>query len=146
MPINNFQAESLIAEIELLRGKRFSHKDVIENIVKISCDNETIGIFNRLIFLAKFLHNTHRMMNRIGKEGEGYKKLLSEFIGNANEAIGILKKIADVTSEEFRNELQLFMNIQTKTDLENFLKLMEDLSWLKNFELDSNCKICEDLI
>ena len=59
--------------------------------------------------------------------------------------LNILKKIVDVTSEEIRNELQNYMNIQTESGFKNFIKLMEDLSWLKNFELDTNRKICEDL-
>jgi hypothetical protein len=145
MPLQNHHIENLLLEIEKRNGKSFSFRRHVMNIIEVSCLNEMSETFNRLIFLGKFLHNTDNMMNRIGKEAEGYKKLLSEFMDHTNEVINILKKIVDVASEEIRNELKNYTSIQTESDLKNFKKIMEDLSWLKNFELDTNRKLCEEL-
>ena len=145
MFLKNHHIETLLLEIEKRNGKSFSFRQHVMNIIEVSCLSEMSDTFYRLIFLGKFLHNTNNMMNRIGKEGEGYEKLLNEFIDRTNEVVNILKKFVDVTSEEIRNELQNYKNIQTESGFKNFIKLMEDLSWLKNFELDTNRRICEDL-
>jgi hypothetical protein len=145
MPLKNHHIENLLLEIEKRNGKNFSFRRHVMIIIEVSCLNEMSETFNRLIFLGKFLHNTNNMMNRIGKEAEGYKALLTEFMAHTNEVINILKKIADATPEGIRNELKSYLNIQTESDFKNFIKLMEDLSRLKNFELDTNRKICEEL-
>jgi hypothetical protein len=145
MSLKNHHIENLLLEIEKRNGKSFSLRQHVMYLIEDSCLSEMSDTFYRLIFLGKFLHNTNNMINRIGKEGEGYEKLLDEFIDHAYEVVNILKKIIDVTSEQIRNELKNYMNIQTVSGFKNFIKLMEDLSWLKNYELDSNRKICEDL-
>jgi hypothetical protein len=145
MPLKNHHIDNLLLEIEKREGKSFSFRRHVMIIIEVSCLNEMSETFNRLIFLGKFLYNTNNIMSRIGKEGKGYEKLMNEFMDHANEVINILKKIVDVASEERRSDLKNYTSIQTKSDLKNFIKLMEDLSRLKNFELDTNRKICEEL-
>jgi hypothetical protein len=144
MPLENHDVERLLLEIENRNGKCFYDRRFVISIIKISCLGGMADSFNRLILLGKFLHNTNNIMNRIGKEGEGYKKLLSEFMDHTNEVLYILKKIIAAASEEIRNELKSYLNLQMESDFKNFIKLMEDLSLLKNFELDTNRKLCEE--
>jgi len=144
MVVDKLQVESIISEIEAMNGKHFSHRQYLLLIIENCCGNELRECLNRLIFLGKFLHNTNNLMNRIGKAGEGYEKLLTEFKDNTNEVVVILNKIVDIIPLETRNEINNMVSLHTKTDFENFMRLMEDLSRLKNYELDTNRKICDE--
>jgi hypothetical protein len=110
MSLKNHHIEDLLLEIEKQNEKSFSYRHYIMNIIEVSRLNKMCDTFNRLIFLAKFLHNTNNIMNRIGKNGEGYVKLLTEFMNHTNEVINILKKIVEVAPEDIRNELKNYMH------------------------------------
>lgn len=136
---------SLIADVESMNGKNLSNRSEISMIIATAKLHGMTDTFNRLIFLGKFLFNTHNIMNRIGKQGEGYEKLSNEFQDNSKLFLQDLEIIIDTSAGDTRDCLLKFISFQNTTDFNNFMMLIEDLSLLKNFELDTHRKILEEL-
>lgn len=93
-------------------------------------------VFRDAIFQAKFVTKTREVMNRIGREGDGFDKLSSEFQSSIEKSSALLKTIVKESSEEIKQPfIKEFFGLDQES-FGNFLKLLEDLSWVKNFELD----------
>lgn len=136
---------SLITDIEKLNGKNLSNRSEISMIIETSKLHGMVDTFNRLIFLGKFLFNTHKIMNKTGKDSEGYEKLSNEFQDNSKLFLQDLEIIIEASAEDTRDCLLKFISFQNTTDFNNFMMLIEDLSLLKNYEIDTHRKILEDL-
>lgn len=136
---------SMVADIEKLNDKNLNHRSEISMIIETVKLHGMADTFNRLIFLGKFLFNTHNIMNRIGKNSEGYEKLSNEFRDNSKLFLQDLEAIIDTSAEDTKECLMRLISFQNTTDFNDFMKLIEDLSLLKNFELDTHRKILEEL-
>lgn len=75
-------------------------------------------------------------MKRIGKEGEGYEKLASEFEASINKASTMLGGLVDnlPTCAE-RDTLKSILELNPES-FEKLLELFHDLSWVKNWLVD----------
>jgi hypothetical protein len=86
-------------------------------------------VFRDAIFQAKFVTRTREVMNRIGKGGEG-------FDNSIEKSSALLKTIVKESPEDIKQQVvKEFFGLDQES-FGNFLKLLEDLSWVKNFELD----------
>ncbi len=90
-----------------------------------------------LSFLAKFLHRTYGIMTRIGKDGEGYGRLAEEFGENLQKVVGHLHKLISVASPDVRHRFEREYLAMTPQSLNRLLALMYDLSWYKNWLIDT---------
>lgn len=95
-------------------------------------------VFRDAIFQAKFVTKTMEVMNRIGREGEGFDKLSSEFQNSIEKSSALLKTIVKESPEDFKQHIVREFFGMDQESLGNFLRLLEDLSWVKNFELDGH--------
>jgi hypothetical protein len=136
---------SLITDIEKLNGKNLSNRSEISMIIETSKLHVMVDTFNRLIFLGKFLFNTHKIMNKTGKDSEGYEKLSNEFQDNSKLFLQDLEAIIDMSAEDSKDCLMRLISFQNTTVFNNFMLLIEDLSLLKNYEIDTHRKILEEL-
>lgn len=92
--------------------------------------------FRDAMFQAKIATKTREVMNRIGREGEGFDKLSVEFQVSIEKVSTLLKTIVKESPDEIKH---LFVNNFFSLDqagFNNLLGLLEDLGWLKNWELD----------
>lgn len=136
---------SLITDIESMNGKNLSNRSEISMIIETAKLYGMVDTFNRFIFLGKFLFNTRNIMNRTGKNSEGYEKLSNEFQDNSKLFLQDLEAIIEASAEDAKDCLLRFISFQNTTDFQDFMKLIEDLSLLKNYEIDTHRKILEEL-
>ncbi|HEY6951870.1 MAG TPA: hypothetical protein VI758_05650, partial [Bacteroidota bacterium] len=95
-------------------------------------------LFRDALFQAKFATKTREVMDRIGRGGEGFDKLSAEFQASIEKTSALLKTIVKESPDETK---QLFVDkffALDQNSFSNFLTLLQDLSWLKNWELDGN--------
>jgi hypothetical protein len=88
------------------------------------------------IFHAKFAVKTKEIMGRIGRDGEGFDKLSAEFENSIEKTSTLLKTIVKESPEEIKQHfIRDFFSLD-QVSFGNFIKLLEDLGWVKNYEID----------
>jgi hypothetical protein len=89
-----------------------------------------------LSFYAKFIVRASEVMKRIGSQGEGYDKLSAEFSGQMETARALLHGILEHVPEIKVSFEERFFAL-TPVSFQNFVKFMQDISWIKNREIDN---------
>jgi hypothetical protein len=88
------------------------------------------------IFHAKFAVKTREIMGRIGRDGEGFDKLSVEFENSIEKTSTLLKTIVKESPEEIKQHfIRDFFSLD-QSSFGNFIRLLEDLGWVKNYEID----------
>jgi hypothetical protein len=141
MSVSSTQIKLFLDKVEENAVRRISYKSYLTELISAICNTGKKELLGEIIFLGKFLHNAMNIMNRIGANGEGYEKLQSEFVKNTDKLIGQLK----VVSIGLKNEFDEFALAESLESFKNFSSFVEDLNLLKNYELDTHKKICEEL-
>ncbi len=88
------------------------------------------------IFHAKFAVKTKEIIGRIGRDGEGFDKLSAEFENNIEKTSTLLKTIVKESPEEIKHRFVNDFFGLDQVSFGNFIKLLEDLAWVKNYEID----------
>lgn len=92
--------------------------------------------FRDAIFHAKFAVKTKEIMGRIGRGGEGFDKLSAEFENSIEKTSTLLKTIVKESPEEIKQRfVDDFFGLD-QSSFGNFIRLLEDLAWVKNYEID----------
>ena len=79
-------------------------------------------------------------MTRIGPSGEGYDKLSEEFEANSVKVQELLRSIAGGMPAEDRTVFNGAYLAQTAPAFQAMMELVHDLSWLKNYSIDTRAK------
>ena len=130
------EATRLITTINSYSGHKLSREEDLAMLFEVAFRSELMEQFDRLAFLGKFASKTHRIIERIGRNGEGYDKLSKEF-GAALEEITTLLHTLILRAPE--DEQVRFSTNYLKTSLEglrNLLLLLSDISWYKSWRTD----------
>ena len=89
-----------------------------------------------LAFQAKFAHRTYGIMQRIGRDGQGYDLLRREFGSAIERCGGLARAILETAPAGERTRFQERYLELTPDALQDFLALCYDLSWYKNWHID----------
>jgi hypothetical protein len=97
---------------------------------------ERTATLDDLAFRAKFLTKTFGIMQRIGREGNGYDRLESESAVNLDVVRGHLSALLSGAPDDIRDRFAASYLAMTPDALGNLLALLGDLAWYKNWLLD----------
>lgn len=128
--------KSTLAQISELSRNSLKRSLDLGALIQIAADNNAAAALDDLAFSAKFVTKSFDLMQRIGKEGNGYEKLAAEFAGQVQQAQGLLRSLlagADAMTRAHFESDYLEMNTLT---MQNLMYLFHDLSWYKNFQID----------
>ncbi len=92
--------------------------------------------FEELIFQAKFLVRTQEVMKRIGPGADGFEKLSTEFQSSVQKSVDALKILIDRAPEEISRKFTNNFFTRETESFDRLMKLMFDLSWIKNWQVD----------
>lgn len=130
------ETESFLHELEVFSNRKLLFRTEVGTLVDLAAQSKRTELLDDVIFYAKFLTKTFDIIKRIGKDGEGYDKLASEFQTTLEKASTLLKTIVkDASEEEKRHFVDLFFGMDQES-LSLLLDLMRDLSWVKNWQVD----------
>ena len=131
---NQSKISIFLNELELSTGYRFIYPDAVSLILERASLEKKTNIFDDLIFHAKFIVKTQEVMNRIGPTAEGYDKLATEIQTSIEHAIKLIRVLIESTEQMEEFEKRYFI-IETES-FSRFIKLLSDLSWIKNWQID----------
>src|SRR5262245_6279122 len=105
-------------------------------LLQLASSANRVREFEHLAFLSNFATHSYRTMQRIGRQGEGYDRLYGEFSNAVEESRTIVRELATSAPESERNEIETSYLQITPDSFENFLALLSDLTWYKNWTID----------
>lgn len=130
----------LVSTLNGFSGNRLSRREDLAVLLELATTENLPDDFERLCFLAKFVTNAARVMQRIGREGEGYEKMAGEFSRSVEEASQLIQSLLkDAPAEEQQRFRTSYFALNSRS-LEGLLGLLHDLSWYKNWKIDNRGK------
>jgi hypothetical protein len=97
-----------------------------------------------LCFQAKFLYRTYGIMKRIGRDGEGYDRLASEFARSLENAVAHITVMLKGAPAGEREHFERTYLVKTQGSMESLLALCHDLAWYKNWLIDGGTTRAEN--
>ncbi len=130
------ETSKLLAELQTLSGDRLTRVNDLGVLLDLGTGPPAAAALQELSFLAKFLSRTYGIMKRIGPGGNGYGTLLSEFNDNLRKVTARVQELLAAAPPGMREHFRTTYFAMTPEAMENFLALLYDLSWYKNWLLD----------
>ncbi len=130
------KTKTLLTSINKASGNRLKRSMDLGALIEIAEENSSGELLNDLAFSAKFISKSFDLMQRIGKEGNGYEKLSEEFSEQIKKSQLMIKQflsLSDPMTKAHFTGSYLEMNTLT---MQNLMQLYHDLSWYKNYQLD----------
>ncbi|HTR99204.1 MAG TPA: hypothetical protein VML00_05585 [Bacteroidota bacterium] len=126
----------LLLELDTLSGGSIKRRADLGILLECGRDGPGRKALDELSFFAKFLHRTHGIMARIGRDGEGFDRLLKEFTDASAKTTALLAQLLSGAPDDERRRLTATYLAMTPGALDNLLALCRDLSWYKNRLID----------
>ncbi len=133
------QTQEILKRIEVISARKFSFADEVGMLIDVAHRSHQERLLADLSFHAKFAHKVHGMMQRIGRDADGYEKLLREFgesVSTAKRLATDLLKHSPEVSTHFDSQ---FFSL-TPVAFQDLLSLFRDLSCYKNYLIDTPAK------
>ena len=131
------QTKDLIDTLTAFSNNTLTCANDLAIVMEMSLQRKAEPELADLSFLAKFLHRTYGIMTRIGKDGEGYGRLAEEFGENLQKVVDLLHKLLSSAPPDIRHRFESEYLAMTPQSLNRLLALMYDLSWYKNWLIDT---------
>ncbi len=125
-----------VEELQVFARRPLNFPNELREILELTSRHGEASAFREAIFQAKFAVKTRDVMTRIGEKGEGYEQLSTEFQKSLERTSVLLKTIVEHSDESYRASLAVKFLEMKRESFGNLLKLLEDLSWVKNWEVD----------
>lgn len=128
---------ALIEKIETLSGKQLAYKKELGLLVELVGQHQQIAVLDQLSFLGKFVHNAFRILKRIDNDDKDNQRLAKEFQENIEKTKTLMKDIISYAPSDVQRDFhQKFLDL-TPVALEHLLLFCKDLSWYKNYQIDT---------
>jgi hypothetical protein len=135
MPLSR-STEELLTALDDFSSSRLTRRDDLGILLEAAKTSGTLAGLDELSFLAKFAHRTYGIMQRIGKDGQGYEGLWREFTGAVERSQALAGRILESSPPAARDLFTRRYLVMSPGSLEEFLALCYDLSWYKNWNID----------
>lgn len=132
------QTATFLDALESFSKKKLTYTEEVGLLVDLARTSNRREVFEDIIFHAKFLTKSFEIMNRIGKDGEGYDKLAVEFETGVEKTTTLMKTLVKDAHDDVKQHfVRKFFGINQRSFGE-LLKLCSDLAWVKNWQVDGH--------
>jgi hypothetical protein len=130
------EASILISQLRAFSDNKLTRENDLGQLLDLALRNGEKELLENLSFYAKFVAHAYRIMRRIGRDGDGYDKLLDEFNESLAKASDLAQNLVSSGPLEVRQHFASTYFALTPEALDNLLALFYDLSWYKNWLID----------
>ena len=127
---------TFVGELERYARRSFQYAPELALLVGCARSEELLKVLRDAAFRAKFIAKTTEVMERVGPTGEGFQRLSTELesaVGAVRRDLAeLLASIPAGARASFESRLLLL----GPESFGAFLGFMQELAWLKNWELD----------
>jgi hypothetical protein len=128
--------KDFIDELEIYAQRKLNYPVEVGELLQIVMQAKLISEFEGLIFQAKFLLRTQEIMKRIGPGVDGFEKLSTEFQSGVKKSIDFLNLFVERAPSDVARKLTDTFIITETDSFNRLMKLLSDLSWIKNWQVD----------
>src|SRR5438105_4928505 len=121
--------------LQLIRSLPLKHPSWIKILFNASLARDNGATFDEIIFRAKFVSQTRKVMERIGGGAQGYAELSRELKENITTLQKLFMKLS--VGKEFEREFSALFLLPTAEAFARFLQLIGDCTLVKNAILDA---------
>ena len=129
--------ESLLSELDSLSGGKITRRPDLGVLLDCGRVRPERDMLEELAFYSKFLHRTQGIMTRIGRDGQGYDRLATEFSEALGKIRSLLASLIARAPDHVRESIAAAYLAVTREALDNLLALCNDLGWYKNWLIDT---------
>ncbi len=130
------ETTQFLADLQSHAGRQLNFPHEVGQILELARGHRLDQVFLDAIFHAKFAVKSKEVMGRIGADGEGFDKLATEFRNSVEKTSALLRTIVKESPDEIKQHFVRDFFGMDQESFANLLKLMEDLAWVKNWEVD----------
>lgn len=125
-----------VADLEMFVKRKLNYPVEVGELLQIVVQTGLVGEFEDLIFQAKFLVRTQEIMKRIGPGMDGFEKLSTEFQSSVKKSINFLNMLVERAPSDVSRKLADMFTVMETDSFNRLMKLLSDLSWIKNWQVD----------
>ena len=129
--------KKLLDKINVLSGRRLQRSMDLGTLIEIASVLGREQVLDDLAFHAKFLTKSFDLMQRIGKDGEGYDKLSSEFSSNVQKCQSLINALTEGSEGTTASHFTSTYCTVGEMTMDNLMQLFHDLGWYKNYRIDT---------
>lgn len=134
--MHNPTSSGLLEQLETAAGGKLTRRDDLAVLLILGEPEDRRQTLADLSFHAKAAHRIYGVMDRVGRNGDGYDKLEREFRINLDRTTALIGELLrDAPADVVRRLTADYLDL-TQASLRNLLALMYDLSWYKNWLID----------
>lgn len=126
----------ILTTLDTLSAHTLKRRDDLGELLELAAQNDAQDELDRLGFTAKFLTKTHGIMQRIGRNGQGYDQLAKEFSSNMEKACHLIRSLTVPAPAGLREQFHSTYLSLTAESFQHLLSLLHDLGWYKNWSMD----------
>ena len=126
----------VLGELDALSSRRLSRREDLGTLIELAERSDQRARLEELSFYAKFISRSYRIMERIGRNAEGYDRLNSEFTDALERCRSLMRILLSDAPFPTRQRLERSYLELSTSSLEAILALAYDLSWYKNWLLE----------
>jgi hypothetical protein len=128
--------QAILAELDALSSRRLTRRDDLGALLELAEHSGKHAALEELSFHAKFISRSYRIMKRIGRDGEGYDRLNSEFLNALERCRSLTRDVLGGAPRPIKERIENLYLELSPSSVEAMLALADDLSWYKNWLLD----------
>jgi len=129
--------QSYIDEVEKFMQRKFQFRHEVALLLDEAAIHSQQKLLDEIAFSAKFVVNASNILKREGTGREETAKLEHEFKDGIEHSSSLLRELIAGVSDDERNLFtSRFLSI-SHDGMNNLMKLLYELSWLKNYSLDT---------
>lgn len=132
------RTQTLLASLEQLAGSPLRCAPDLGLVIEQATLHNRLALLDEASFFAKFITRTYGIMQRIGKNGNGYDRLSAEFTGAATTVSALLGSLVEQAPEGERTRFTSTYLSLSQNSFTHFIDLCSDLSWYKNRLIDAS--------
>ncbi len=130
------ETKSFITQLQEFSQQKIQRPTDLATLLELSRTSNLQHILDELTFIAKFVSNTFVVMKRIGVDADGYDTLSIEFKDKFEKASSLAQQIVLHAPDDVRQYLTTtYFELNGET-MGNFMQLLHDLAWVKNWTID----------
>jgi hypothetical protein len=127
----------LVDTVQKFSGGKVANTAHIAQLIELSEENGREQIFDDLIFHAKFLSKLYGVMKHTDPGSEAFPKLKTEFT-EAVERVGtLIRTLVKEAPQEVKQDFRSRYFEMNHHCLNNLIQFSYDLSWVKNWKIDT---------
>ncbi len=128
--------EGFLADLQEYSGGVLSRSEDLATLLELAHCHSQQNNLERMAFLAKFSAKSRKIMERIGRNGEGYDRIAKELTASIDEISSLIALLGNLAPEAERLRISQTYLAKTQEGVTNLFSLIDDLGWYKNWTID----------